>query len=73
MLRKKTGSRAGWSVPPLLRHQYTASFCLSRVWKPEPDEAVAIQAIAPRREAPLEGTPEGVAPSAAETSKEAGL
>jgi len=50
----------------------------SRVWQPEPEEAVAVQAIAPRRashpgegttevvaprrEAPLEGTPEGVAP-----------
>ncbi len=35
----------------------------SRVWQPEPEEAVAVQAVAPRRAShPEEGTPEGVAP-----------
>jgi hypothetical protein len=34
----------------------------TRVWQPEPEEeAVAVQAVGPRREAPVEGTPEGVA------------
>ncbi len=35
----------------------------SRVWQPEPEEAVAVQAVAPRRAShPGEDTPEGVAP-----------
>jgi len=35
----------------------------SRVWKPEPDEVVAVQAVAPRRAShPGGGTPEGAAP-----------
>jgi peptide deformylase len=45
----------------------------SRVWKPEPEEAVAVQAIAPSTpEGVALSTPERVSPNVPETSKEAG-